>query len=84
MSFWTEEKGWRAGASKGRKANHRKNGRSECLVNESLPDHPETTGPREDFDRTSLALSTIPSSHHTTAVYGDGSLPGTGPLSKFF
>ena len=30
------------------------------------------------------SLSTIRHSHHNAVIRGDGSLPGTGPPSKFF
>ena len=32
----------------------------------------------------SFSLSTTPSSYYAIVVYGDSSLPGTGPPSKFF
>ena len=55
MSFWTKEKGTRAGTSKGKKAIYRKEKKSKCLINKCLLGHPETMGQREDFDQVGLA-----------------------------
>lgn len=49
--------------------------------------HPETRRYREDFDQTVLAgavISTTPSLYNNVDSYGDSSLAGAGPLSKFF
>lgn len=49
MPFWTKEKGEGSGATMGRKAIYRKNGKSKCLVNECFLGHPKPTGHRQEF-----------------------------------
>ena len=53
------------------------NGR--CLGNKGLLGPAETMGPREEYEQTSFHHLV-----HISGIYGDGSLPGIGPLSAFF
>ena len=48
-------RGQESGISKGKKAIHRKNEKSKCLISKCLLGHPETMGHREDFDQIGLA-----------------------------
>ena len=59
--------------------------KNKCLVNRRLLCHAETAGRREDFGLQALLSDPC----RTQPVFfvdisGDGALPGSGPLSKFF
>ena len=88
MSFQTKEKQQRSGASQGRKAVYRKNGKSQCLVNTSVCwAIQKQWDVGRNFNKQTLpssSLSITPNSYYTVVTCaGSQLLPGADPVSKF-